>query len=109
MRNLTCALTLLAMTGCSVFDPYQREGTWRPSGAPNANIAAQIVRPSDLERGVAYAPVDSTMTAAAVTRYRVGKIRKLPDSSLSTLRLQGTGERDAGGTEVPANGAMGAP
>jgi len=106
MRNILCALTLFALGGCSVFDPYQREGTWRPSGANNANLAAQIDRPSDLVRGVEYAPHDGTMAAAAVTRYRADRIKQLPDSGLSTIHLQGNGNNDsaAPGADAPTAG-----
>lgn len=110
MRNILCALALFALGGCSVFDPYQREGTWRPTGANDANIAAQIARPSDLVRGVEYAPGDGTMATAAVTRYRTGKIKQLPDSDLSTIRLQGNGNNSASaGADAPTTGTAGAP
>jgi len=108
MRYTLHALTLLALAGCSVFDPYLREGTWRPTGAPAANIAAQIARPSDLVRGVDYVPRDSTMATAAVVRYRTGKIKPLPDSGLSGIRLSGSGDAGAAGADAPTAGAAAA-
>lgn len=108
MRYTLHALTLLALAGCSVFDPYLREGTWRPTGAPVANIAAQIARPSDLVRGVDYVPRDSTMATAAVVRYRTGKIKPLPDSGLSGIRLSGSGDAGAAGADAPTAGAAAA-
>lgn len=109
MRCIFTALVLLPLAACSVFDPYVREGTWRPTGANNANLAAQIIHPSDLVRGVDYAPMDGTMTTAAVSRYRTGKVKPLPDSSISTIRLQGTGNNDAGAGADPAANAGTAP
>jgi len=102
MRCMVTALALQPLAACSVFDPYAREGTRRQTGANDANLAAQVVRPSDLVRGVDYAPADGTMTTAAVSRYRTGKIKQLPDSSISTIRLQGTGNNDAGAGDRPA-------
>lgn len=98
------ALALLPLAACSVFDPYQREGTWRPYGANDANLAAQSVRPSDLVRGVDYAPTDGSMTTAAASRYRSGRIRHLPDSSIASIRVQGSGGNDAGAPDPTAAG-----
>lgn len=102
MRCMIAALALLPLAACSVFDPYSREGTWRPTGANDANLAAQIIHPSDLVRGVDYAPTDGSMTTAAVSRYRTGKIKHLPDSSISTIRVQGSGGNDAGAADPSA-------
>jgi len=45
------ALATLALGGCSMTDPYQREGTWKPLGVNDLNIAAQVANPADLTRG----------------------------------------------------------
>ena len=87
MRYASLALTLLAIAGCAVTEPYLRAGTWRPTGVNEANIAAQIIQPSDLVRGRDYAPMDGTMPTAAVERYRAGKIKKLPDRGLVAIGL----------------------
>jgi len=109
MRYATFSMALLALAGCEATEPYLRAGTWRPTGVGDANIAAQIIRPSDLVRGVDYAPTDSTMTAAAVARYRVGKVKRLPDSSISGIRLQSSGDTGGGGgADVPTGGAAAA-
>lgn len=102
MRYASLALVLLAVAGCEATDPYLREGTWRPTGTNDLNIAAQIIRPSDLVRGVDYAPLDGTMATAAVERYRAGKVKKLPDSSL--VSIGGGGSGASAGSDVTAGG-----
>ena len=41
----------LTLAGCSQTDPYQRSGTWKPSGVNSANIASMVANPADLSRG----------------------------------------------------------
>ena len=64
---LSCCL---GVGGCS-YDPWQREGTWTPSGVNDANLAAMVATPADLygnagspfSRGSAAAPaVDRLLT-----------------------------------------------
>ncbi len=110
MRYASLALTLLAVAGCEVTEPYLREGTWRPLGTNDLNIAAQIIRPSDLVRGVDYAPLDGTMPTAAIERYRAGKIKRLPDTSLVNIGAQSTGSAGAAaGADVAPGGTTAAP
>ena len=105
MRYASLTLALLAVAGCEATDPYLRQGTWRPTGTNDLNIAAQVIRPSDLVRGVDYAPRDGTMATAAVERYRAGKIKKLPDSSLVAIGIGGSGGNNAGaGADVTTGG-----
>lgn len=109
MRYASLALALLALAGCEATEPYLREGTWRPTGSNDQNIAAQIIHPSDLVRGVDYAPYDGTMPTAAIDRYRTGKIRKLPDSGFAPIRIQGSGDNNAGaGADVVTGGTAAA-
>lgn len=109
MRYAFLALALLAVAGCEAMEPYFREGTWRPTGSNDLNIAAQIIRPSDLVRGVDYAPRDGTMPTAAIERYRAGKIKKLPDSGLTSLRISGSSDNGAAaGTDVVTGGTAAA-
>ncbi len=109
MRYASLALALLALAGCEATEPYLREGTWRPTGSNDLNIAAQIIHPSELVRGVDYAPYDGTMPAAAVARYRAGKIKKLPDSGFAAIRIQGSSDNGAAaGTDVVTGGTAAA-
>lgn len=102
MRYASITLALLAVAGCEATDPYLREGTWRPTGTNDLNIAAQIIQPSDLVRGVDYAPLDGTMATAAVERYRTGRVKRLPESSL--VSIGGTGGSASSATDVTTGG-----
>lgn len=106
MRYASLTLALIALAGCEATEPYLREGTWRPSGTNDLNIAAQIIRPSDLVRGVDYAPVGATMPTAAVERYRLGRIKALPDNSL--VQIGGAGGGAAPAADAPAGGTAAA-
>jgi type IV pilus biogenesis protein CpaD/CtpE len=45
------AMLLGMLAGCSSRDPYARDDVWYPSGAPAANLAAQLANPADLAGG----------------------------------------------------------
>lgn len=80
---------LCALGGCAATDPLLDRTAWRPTGANEANIAAQVVNPVDLVHG--RQPVggaDGDMAAAAVQRLRTGHVKALPDSALSDLKVQ---------------------
>lgn len=83
-RSLLCA-GMLFLTGCGMTDPYQREGSWRPNGANDANLRAMLVSPSDLVSGVAATGSDGQQAAAALDRYRQDKPRRLPDSGVAKI------------------------
>lgn len=109
MRYASLTLALLALAGCEATEPYLREGTWRPTGSNDLNIAAQIIRPSDLVRGVDYAPHDGTMPTAAIERYRAGKVKKLPDSGFAAIRVTGSSDNGAAtGADVVTGGSAAA-
>lgn len=109
MRYASLALALLALAGCEATEPYLREGTWRPTGTNDLNIATQIIRPADLVRGVDYAPSDGTMQTGAIERYRAGKIRKLPDSGFAAIKIQGSSDNSgAAGADVVSGGTAAA-
>ena len=78
-------LALLLPAGCAAEDPLTREGTWQPTGANEANLRAMIADPQDLVTGVADRRADGSVVAAAVARYRAGKLKSLPDASASKI------------------------
>jgi len=88
--RLFAAIGLLAMLGaCAATDPLLNENDWRPTGANEANIAAQVVNPTDLLHGRnAVGGTGGEMAAAAVLRLRAGHVKPLPDSALSDLKVQ---------------------
>lgn len=107
MRTASLLLTLAALAGCDLVDPTLREGTWRPTHAMDANIAAQVTRPSTLVRGVDYVPVDSAAATAAVDRYRAGRVKKLQTTSTSQVGSTSTGGDDSGAAAAAGAGAAG--
>ncbi len=59
----------LVIGGCTAQEPYERPGTWRATGANDANLRAMVANPSDLDRGVApAAPARGEMGALAASR-----------------------------------------
>ena len=81
MRRVLWLATLPLLAGCV----YDRPGTWRPVGANEANLRAMVADPQDLVTGVADSRADGQVVAAAVARYRAGKVKDLPDSSISKV------------------------
>lgn len=96
MRIVLMCAAVTALAGCDATWPYDRPGTWRPSGVVDANIAASVVNPSDLVRGVAYNPREGSATTAAVERYRTGTVKALPSQTTSALRAAPSGGDNGG-------------
>jgi type IV pilus biogenesis protein CpaD/CtpE len=66
------AATLIALCGCDAkdnyLDPYQKPYAWYPTGAPTANLAAQVANPHDLAVGRGTADGDAKQTGLAIER-----------------------------------------
>ena len=107
MRTLPLCIAMLGLAGCDATWPYDRIGTWRPTGVADANIAASVVNPSDLVRGVDYNPRESSVMTAAVERYKVGKVRPLPDVGTGAIRAIAAAT-DSGGAAAPGGTAQAA-
>ncbi|MDD2877111.1 MAG: hypothetical protein PHT60_05895 [Acidiphilium sp.] len=39
------------LSGCTQFEPFERQGTWHENNAPMHNIAVESANPQDLDRG----------------------------------------------------------
>jgi hypothetical protein len=81
----TALLLLMVLAGCDRTDPYQREGTWRPNGANEANLRAMVVVPADLAVSTRSGPGDGALAAAALSRLHHDRVRPLPDSALAQV------------------------
>jgi type IV pilus biogenesis protein CpaD/CtpE len=73
MAPVTLALTLLvvampALSGCQKIDSDARADVWHPTGANAGNLAAMVVRPSDLIAGRSAASADARTSVDAVER-----------------------------------------
>ena len=85
MLRFIALLLLTVLAGCNRTDPYQREGTWRPNGANEANLRAMVVVPSDLAVATRANPTDGELAAAALSRLHNDRVRPLPDSALAQV------------------------
>jgi hypothetical protein len=85
MLRFIALLLLTVLAGCNRTDPYQREGTWRPNGANEANLRAMVVAPSDLAVASHAGPSDGELADAALSRLHHDKVRPLPDSGLAQV------------------------
>ena len=85
MRRILWACSLLCATSCAFEDPLTRPGLWHPVGANEANLRAMVADPDDLVTGMADRRADGQVAAAAVARYRAGKVKDLPDSTISKI------------------------
>ncbi len=96
------ALILLSiLSGCAAVDPLTRPGLWQPVGANDANLAAMVADPNDLVTGVVDRRMDGQVAAAAVARYRAGKVKDLPDSNIAEFGpAAATGAASASGPSV---------
>ena len=91
------ALSGLSVSGCDYLgDPYARPGTWTPTGVNTANLQAMVAVPADLQSGRGDDTALGQTAAAAVQRLREGKVKPLPDSALSDVKVSGTGAASAG-------------
>lgn len=92
------ALAALTLTSCAgLFDPYQREGTWRPAGLAASNRRAMAADQRDLLSGAGDPGGQGVLAARAVARLRADKVKDLPDSGVSKLVPVGVGGAPAGG------------
>ncbi len=82
MRPLILLLIGLAVApGCAVYDPFLREGAWRPSGVNERNLVTMVAVPEELQRGVGSEGAGGELAAAAVERLLTDKLRELPQTS----------------------------
>jgi type IV pilus biogenesis protein CpaD/CtpE len=79
---------LALLSACAATDPLLNPNDWRPNGANEANIAAQVADPRDLTHGRAASGTDGEQAAVAVQRLRAGKVKALPDSGISEVHVQ---------------------
>lgn len=105
MRILLLLLPL-ALTACASNEPYERQGTWHNTGINDANLAAMVANPADLQRGRQSQEPDSPLAIDAVTRLWAGKPKPLPATTSSATSVQpsntnggsGSGGASAGGS-----------
>jgi hypothetical protein len=85
---LRCGLVIsvVGVGGCgagSYLDPYQKPYIWHPTGAPIANIAAQLVDPRDLVTGRGTTEGDVTEATLAIDHVRQDKPKSISAAASS--------------------------
>jgi len=85
------AIVLAMLGGCSSRDPYARDDVWYPTGAPAANLAAQLANPADLAGGRDDPRQNSASAIAAVNRI-------WSDTPKTIVAGSATGGASGGGT-----------
>ncbi len=75
------------VSGCSgvAGDPYARPGTWNIEHVNEANLAAMVVNPGDLQRGHGDGTAIGETAATAIERLRAGRVKSLPYSGVARL------------------------
>ncbi len=79
------------LSGCNSTDPLLRDGLWRPTHVNRANLTLEAANPADLVRGTGESTSNGVLAAAAIDRLYTNKVKKLPDSGLSQVQVQGGG------------------
>jgi hypothetical protein len=91
IRPLAAGAGLLVLAGCSVVDPFNRAGVWRPMGANEMNLELQVARSSDMVKGRGAEDADGLTAAAAVDRLYKDKVKALPQASFTSKSGGGGG------------------
>lgn len=94
-------LLLAPLGGCAAFDPFTREGVWRPTGSNEANLQSMLENPNDLIAGRGATGSYGQTATQAVERLRNDRVRGLPASGLTTFAPAGT-SGGAGGSSAPS-------
>ncbi len=90
--KLCLLASTLALSACAGMDePFERPGTWHLDYANDANLRVMVADPSDLLHGKSNGLALGDTSAAAVRRLRQGRVKPLPDSELSDVRVAGGG------------------
>jgi hypothetical protein len=85
-KTLTAGLLILApvLVGCTVppfSDPFDRPGTWQPTGVNDANIRAMAANPAHVQRGVGTSTELAAEAVPPVDRLFRGQRPALPRES----------------------------
>jgi hypothetical protein len=81
----TPVLLLAALSGCNAYDPFTREGAWRPSGLNERNLAQMAVRPQERVEGTGATGAQGQSAVGALDRLRADRVKPLPDSGIARI------------------------
>lgn len=89
---------LLALGACTE-DPFERPGTWRATGANDANLQAHVVDQGHLRRGIGASTDRGQAGSVPITVLEAGKRPPAPTTALSAI---GQSASSSGGGGAPA-------
>lgn len=102
------ALGVVLLGGCEDRDPYRRTDVWRPTGAPQANLAAMVANPQDLIRGHGVNRSDPKVANTAIQHIWTDTPKPLLDATGQASGGGGSGGSGSGsgsgGGAAPAGG-----
>lgn len=103
-RGLLVIAAIALLSACTATDPLYQTGRWEPTNVNQANLLAQVANPDDLRHGRQVSGSDALVAAAAVTRLRQDRVKKLPDSGLAQINLSAS---SAGSSDAAISGTGG--
>lgn len=80
-----CLVMVLLLAGCGASGDFARPGTWRATGANDANLAVMLANPGDAVRGVAARTERGQPASLAIRRLEQGRRQPLPDSRAAAI------------------------
>ncbi|MCW8307217.1 hypothetical protein AruPA_09240 [Acidiphilium sp. PA] len=92
---LVVAALGMGLSGCSQFEPFQRQGTWHANRAPMQNIEIELANPRDFYRGSSHPVLTGNMATTAI------------DSATSALSSGSSGS-STGSAQSGSGGSAGA-
>jgi hypothetical protein len=107
MKRCMILLAVLGTVGgcAGLLDPYERAGTWSNSGINDDNLRAMVANPLDLQRGAGASGSTATLDVTAVTRYRTGTVKDLPQSEITDIGPSTT-SNSGGGAALTGGGGQ---
>lgn len=89
MHRTVWLIGALLVAGCSydLTDPYQRPGTYNPTGVNDANLRAMVANPHDLVEGEGTGTSLGAEAAPPVARVLAGKRYPLPQLNAASVDI----------------------
>jgi hypothetical protein len=90
MHVIVWLIGALLVTGCDasyLTDPYQRPGTYNPTGVNDANLRAMVANPHDLVEGTGAGVTTGATAAPPVARVLAGKRYPLPTLNAASVDI----------------------
>jgi hypothetical protein len=81
-------MSAVVLAGCGYLgDPYQRPGTYNPTGDNDANLRVMVGNPADLVEGSGSGVAAGGEAAPPVARLLAGKRYPLPELNAATVNV----------------------